>query len=351
MSEIKFTMAARCEAAGRPNNEDNFQLTDDLGGELWGFLTDKEGTLSEKGSLMVVCDGMGGMNAGEVASDLAVKTIREWFSADRLTSQVLSSHKAIEQFIREAIITADAKIKEAGQQNSELAGMGSTIVLAWLIGENIYIGWCGDSRAYRYNPAFGLERLSRDHSYVQELVDSGKLSEALAFDHPDGNIITRSLGDPRQLARPDVSSFPLCNSDVILLCSDGLHGVLHDREIEAILADNAGTLENCRNALWTATEKAGWDDNVTIALCRVISGAINVQKAPDVPQMPAVTTESRKRIPAALVIAVVILLIIIAFALGHYVGSDGRWFPHFEIPHILDFFNTEAQRTQSFTEF
>ena len=74
---IKISMTARCEAAGRQNNEDNFQLADNLDGDQWGFITDKEVTLSEKGALMVICDGMGGMNAGETASDIAVKTIKE----------------------------------------------------------------------------------------------------------------------------------------------------------------------------------------------------------------------------------------------------------------------------------
>ena len=329
-------MAARCEAAGRPNNEDNFQLADDLSGEQWGFLTDKEVTLSEKGALMVVCDGMGGMNAGEIASELAVKTIKEWFAADRLPPQTTTSHGTIEQYIREAIIAADAKIKEAGRQNSEQEGMGSAIVLAWLTGENVYIGWCGDSRAYRYNPASGLERLSHDHSYVQGLVDSGKLSEELAFDHPDNNIITRSLGDPRQQARPDVKSFPLCNGDTILLCSDGLSGVLRDCEIESIFAQNTGSLENCRNALWTASEQAGWTDNVTIALCRILSGGINVQKS----FRENATTEKTKRKPKGAIIAAIILAIIIAFALGHYIGN-GYNLPDIRLPKLNTLFDSQ----------
>ena len=324
MSEIKFTMAARCEAAGRQNNEDNFQLADDLSGDQWSFITDNEVVLSEKGALLVVCDGMGGLQNGATASDIAVKTIKAWFNSDRLTPQVTASPETIEQYIREAIIAADINIKEAGLQNSGFEGMGSTVVLAWIIGEHVYVGWCGDSRAYRYNPASGLEQLSHDHSYVQELVDSGKLSPALAFDHPNSNIITRSLGDLRQEARPDVQSYPLCNDDVILLCSDGLSGVLRDCEIEAIIAANADSMENCRQALWTESEQAGWIDNVTVALCRIVSGAVTVKSttAPSEPEENAVTA-IKKRKPKGWIIAALVLLLGIALAAGYYYFYKG----------------------------
>ena len=328
MSEIRFTMAARCEAAGRQNNEDNFQLTDNLAGDQWSFITDNEVVLGEKGALLVVCDGMGGLQNGAMASNIAVKTIKAWFESDRLTPQVTASPETIEQYIREAIIAADTNIKEAGLQNNEYEGMGSTVVLAWIIGEYVYVGWCGDSRAYRYNPASGFEQLSHDHSYVQELVDSGKLSPALAFDHPNSNIITRSLGDLRQEARPDVQSYPLCNDDIILLCSDGLSGVLRDHEIESVIAGNADTMENCRQALWTTSEQAGWTDNVTIALCKIISGAAAVTNTttPSAPEENAVTV-IKKRKPVGWIIAAIVLLLIIAFEVGYFFMKGAWWLP------------------------
>ena len=271
-------MAARCEAAGRPHNEDNFQLTDNLAGGEWGFMTGKEVTLEAKGALLVVCDGMGGMKSGAFASNLAVATIKEWFAADRLTPEVMASQASMMHYVEQVIVAADERIKEVGNHNKEHEGMGSTVALAWIVDNNAYIGWCGDSRAYRFNKVAGLERLSRDHSYVQELVDSGKLSKELAFEHPDSNIITRSLGDNRQKAQPDVDCIPLYNGDVILLCSDGLSGVLRDIEIEAFMMKNADTLEQIRNALWTESEKIGWTDNVTIALCRIESGSADRKK-------------------------------------------------------------------------
>ena len=268
-NNILFRMAARCEAAGRPNNEDNYQLDDNLSDNSWGFTADAEVSLGEKGSLLVVCDGMGGMNAGEVASDIAVKTIKEWFTTNKLTDAVVAAPC---KYITSAIVAADAAIKAHSKTNPDTEGMGSTIVLAWLLGQKVYVGWCGDSRCYRFNPALGLERLSHDHSYVQELVDAGKLTEELAFDHPNNNIITRSLGDPRGAAQPDCKEFDLYNQDIILLCSDGLCGTLRDNEIAELIKQHQTSMQECRDALWDADEAAGWTDNTTIALAQIISG-------------------------------------------------------------------------------
>jgi protein phosphatase len=262
-------MAARCEAAGRPNNEDNYQLDDNLSDNSWGFTADAEVSLGEKGALLVVCDGMGGMNAGEVASDIAVKTIKEWFTTDKLTDAAIAAPC---KYISSAIVAADAAIKAHSKTNPDTEGMGSTIVLAWLLGQKVYVGWCGDSRCYRFNPALGLERLSHDHSYVQELVDAGKLTEELAFDHPNNNIITRSLGDPRGAAQPDTKEFDLYDQDIILLCSDGLCGTLRDNEIAELIKQHQTSMQECRDALWDADEAAGWTDNTTIALAQIISG-------------------------------------------------------------------------------
>lgn len=268
-NNILFRMAARCEAAGRPNNEDNYQLDDNLSDNSWGFTADAEVSLGEKGALLVVCDGMGGMNAGEVASDIAVKTIKEWFTTDKLTDTAVANPC---KYIASAIVAADAAIKAHSKANPDTDGMGSTIVMAWLLGQKVYVGWCGDSRCYRFNPQLGLERLSHDHSYVQELVDAGKLTDDLAFDHPNNNIITRSLGDPRGAAQPDTKEFDLYNNDIILLCSDGLCGTLRDHEIAEQVQAHQTSMQECRDALWTADEAAGWHDNVTIALAQIISG-------------------------------------------------------------------------------
>lgn len=325
--ELIFRLAARCEAAGRPNNEDNYQVDENLADDRWGFTADKEISLGEKGALLVVCDGMGGMNAGEVASAIAVATIKEWFDKDKLTEKILESDISIQKYIVDAIQAADAAIKKDGKDNPEHEGMGSTIVLAWLLSKKVYVGWCGDSRAYRYNPKTGLARLSHDHSYVQELVDAGKLTEELAFDHPNNNIITRSLGDPRGKAQPDTKVYDLCNEDIILLCSDGLCGCLRDNEIEEVIKQHQTSMQECRDALWEADEAAGWHDNVTVVLAQIISGGaiVTVEQA-SAPQAisnsKAELIRKNKLLKRILGIAVAFILLCVAgFLAWHYVGA------------------------------
>ena len=271
MSELaKYRLAARCEAAGRPNNEDNFHINADIAAGSKQFKGDEVLNLGTKGAVLVVCDGMGGMNAGEVASAIAVKTINEWFDTNRINNDVLTTDATRCEYIKNAIQAADANIKKESKADEAKSGMGSTIVMVWLFEGKAYVGWCGDSRAYKYNPNSGLSQMSHDHSYVQELVDSGKLSPELAFDHPNGNIITRSLGDPRGAAQPDVKVFNLEENDEILLCSDGLCGVLRNNEIEKVLQNNTTSMVGSRDALWEAARAAGWHDNVTIVLAQIM---------------------------------------------------------------------------------
>lgn len=266
---LKYRLAARCEAAGRPNNEDNYHIIGDINkGDA--FTGDVVLNLSDKGSLLVVCDGMGGMNAGEVASAIAVNTIKQWFETSRISEEVLATDATRCEYVKKAIQEADANIKNEGARDESKRGMGSTVVMAWLLDNKVYIGWCGDSRAYKYNPETGLMQMSHDHSYVQELVDAGKLDPELAFDHPNGNIITRSLGDPRGAAQPDVKVFNLVENDIIMLCSDGLCGVLRNNKIEDVVRNNTNSMNGCRDALWEAARNAGWHDNVTIVLAQIM---------------------------------------------------------------------------------
>lgn len=266
----KIRLAARCEAAGRAENEDNYQIAEDLSAYNVGFTTDKVFSLSSKGTLLLVCDGMGGMNAGEVASAIGVETIKNLFAPQLLTSDVLANDNSICDYMKRAIIKADSQIKEEASKDEAKHGMGSTAVMAWLLGHKVYVTWCGDSRCYRYNPATGLEQLSHDHSYVQDLVDTGQLMPELAFDHPNKNIITRSLGDPRGAARPDARVYDLHAGDVILLCSDGLSDSLRDEEIEQSISRSLSSMAVCRDSLWNDSKQAGWHDNVTILLAQVI---------------------------------------------------------------------------------
>lgn len=282
---IRFKLATNTHIGlVRSNNEDNFQVAADLTDSLT-WVNEQEYDLGENGALMVIADGMGGMNAGEVASQIAVDTVCDCFAPEHITPMAKQDRGAVEQFMQRVITTADERIKEEGNVNIEARGMGTTIVLTWLLGNHAYISWCGDSRAYIYNPAYGLRRLTKDHSYVQTLVDKGTLTEDEAFDFPQNNIVTRSLGDSEGRAMPDCLPSPhlLCDNDVILLCTDGLCGMVRDKEIETIIAANSGNMLNCVQQLTKAALDQGGHDNVTICACRIISGGAKAkEKAKDI---------------------------------------------------------------------
>ena len=275
MSDIHFRIAAKTDVGlERTNNEDNFQVSANLDVSPMKWVNNQEYSLGNKGALLVVADGMGGMNAGEVASEIAIETVREMFAPEQITDEVVKTRYTIEKFMKGVVVEADKRIKEYAKSHPESRNMGTTIVIAWLFDGNLYVSWCGDSRAYIYNANTGLFQISKDHSYVQQLVDAGKISKEDAFDFPDSNIITRSLSDTSSKASPEslLMPQPLCNGDIILLCSDGLNGMIHDSEIEAIVSQNLGNMTNCVDNLIHAALEAAGADNCTVAVCQIISG-------------------------------------------------------------------------------
>lgn len=274
MSRVTFNIAAKCDKAGRSQNQDNFWVCPNLDkiGDTSAIGNDSDVELSSKGALLVVADGMGGMKSGEKASEFVIEGIKSHFS--NIPESILNDDKAIISFIKNAIIQSDQLIKAYAKDHRESEGMGSTIVLIWLLGEKAYCGWCGDSRIYCYNPQNSLVRLSHDHSYVQSLVDEGKITEDEAFDHPDGNIITRSLGDSGEAANPETKIYPIHRRDVFMLCSDGLCGLLNDEQIETILADNCTSSEDALKALWSKGQQEGWSDNATIEVACITDGGV-----------------------------------------------------------------------------
>jgi len=275
MSEIRFRIAAKTDVGlERANNEDNFQVSANLDEAPMKWVNNQEYSLGLKGALMVVADGMGGMNAGEVASEIAINTIRECFSPENITDEIVKNRFTIEKFMKGVIIEADKRIKEFAKEHAESRSMGTTIVIAWLFDGNLYVSWCGDSRAYIFNPNTGLFQITKDHSYVQDLVDAGKISKEDAFDFPDSNIITRSLSDSTPKPNPDCLLVPqkLCDNDIILLCSDGLNGMIRDEEIESIIIKNQGNMTECVDELIKAALDAAGADNCTVATCQILSG-------------------------------------------------------------------------------
>lgn len=314
MTSIKFKVAAKTDVGiVRTNNEDNFQISWDLSTLPMRWINNEVHPLGKKGCLLVVADGMGGANAGEIASQIAIDTIKNKFNPDMMTDKMLSSVDAINGFIKDTIVSADSNIKQYAVEHPETKGMGTTIVVAWIIEDKLYVGWCGDSRAYLYNPSFGLLRLTKDHSYVQQLVDSGKLSEEEAFDFPDSNIITQCLSASPQKCRPETITKPitLSNDDTVLLCTDGLCGMIRDTAIEAILKDSDGDLTKTAASLVSGAINASGADNVTLCLFNVVSG---LKKA--TPIKPQVVRSRKKLYVLLAAIVAVLIAVVLWLVLG-----------------------------------
>ncbi len=315
MSEITFKMTAVTNVGlVRTNNEDNFIVNPDLTQQDNWFVPGKaeeDITLGKNGCVLVVADGMGGMNAGEVASELAVAGIKEAFSNEDI-SEIVKDVDRVAPFLKKIVVDADASIKARLKEDPSTAGMGTTIVVVWVLGTTAHVVWCGDSRAYLFNKNSGIVRLTRDHSFVQELVDAGKLDAELAFNHPNSNIITRSLGDSPTKAHPDYACRELCNDDMLLLCSDGLCGLCRDGEIVEVMAASEDLI-SCRDNLISAALNAGGYDNVTVALMKVTlkedTDAVSVTTIND--QKRAKRRRTITRIAVAVVLAVVLVAAIV----------------------------------------
>jgi protein phosphatase len=215
------------------------------------FYTPPEGSPS----LVMVADGMGGHSAGDVASGMAVKVIVDEISKGNPNSPELS--------IRNAIGKANRTMLDYASGNYECSGMGSTVVLALLFGDRFLAANVGDSRLY-YFDGKSLEQVSKDHSYVGEMVSAGEITKEQAARHPQRNLITRALGT-RSNEQADLFERTWSKGDIILLCSDGLYETLDDSLIEGILSSGKDIEGICRQLINEAILK-GSQDNATVVL-------------------------------------------------------------------------------------
>ena len=149
--------------------------------------------------------------------------------------------------------------------------MGTTIVVCWVHGHKAHVAWCGDSRCYLFKQEDGLQRLTTDHSYVQELIDHGEITEEEAFTHPQNNLITRGLGDFQSYPTADIVTFDVEEGDAIMLCSDGLCGYCTDEEIERSMRANDGDVDDCCKALMKMAMDAGGQDNITVLVASFVN--------------------------------------------------------------------------------
>ncbi|MGK2937398.1 MAG: Stp1/IreP family PP2C-type Ser/Thr phosphatase [Solirubrobacteraceae bacterium] len=217
-----------------------------------------EDALFARTPLFVVADGMGGAQAGEVASNTAVEAFGEGLP-----------DMTPEQALAEVIRTANARIHEMSRADVHRAGMGTTVTAAHVGEHDIAVAHVGDSRAYRWR-AGELERLTEDHSLVEELRRQGKLTAEEAEDHPQRSIITRALGPEPEVA-VDTASWRAQAGDLYLLCSDGLTSMISEGEVAAVFTETgeSESLESIARRLVAAANEAGGRDNITVVLFRI----------------------------------------------------------------------------------
>jgi serine/threonine protein phosphatase PrpC len=257
--------------AVRQTNEDQFLIT-----ELSKAMRVMQTSLpepalqvaDERAHLFLVADGMGGHNAGERASAIAVaaiehftlNTFRWFFSADDG-----GAHKVLEQF-QAAVGVADAQILEQAEGHPELAGMGTTVTMAFHLGTQVCLVHAGDSRAYLYRDG-GLHQLTQDHTLIAELVREGTVRQDEVAAHPHRHVITNVVGGPAAGVKVEARSFAVGAGDRLLLCSDGLTDLLTDAEIATTLGAEPEPEAAGRRLLAQALA-AGGRDNVTVLVVR-----------------------------------------------------------------------------------
>lgn len=215
-----------------------------------------EDALLARSPLFVVADGMGGAQAGEVASRIAVDAFEEGLSVGSAPAEELAARAGV----------ANARIHELSHSNAEHAGMGTTLTAAYVAPAEVAIAHVGDSRAYRLR-AGELLRLTEDHSLVDELLRQGKITAEEAHEHPQRSVITRALG-PEAAVEVDTRSYSACAGDLYLLCSDGLTTMLAEKRVAEIMRAHS-RLRDIGEALVLAANEAGGRDNITVVLFRL----------------------------------------------------------------------------------
>jgi serine/threonine protein phosphatase PrpC len=240
---MRFSCAARTDVGVvRSGNEDTYLM------------------VSERG-LFVVADGMGGHAAGEVASDMAARIVAEEYRPVR----GMSDDELMAQMVG-AIRSANGAIFKRTIQEQDKRGMGTTATVLALLPRRYLIGQVGDSRAYILRGGV-LTQLTKDHSYVQEQVDAGRLSPEEARVHPYANVITRCVGSNGDVV-PDLFLGTLEAGDLLLLASDGLTGMLEDEDLRVVMA-SGDSLETMVDRLIADANRRGGLDNITVVLVQI----------------------------------------------------------------------------------
>lgn len=214
--------------------------------------------LDKQTSIAVVCDGMGGVHGGQEASKLAVSSLKCTFAH-------LKPNDKINAFFDDAIKRCNQIVYNESQQRDELSGMGTTLVLALVKDSVAYVGNVGDSRAYHIANG-SITQITKDHSAVQELVDSGHITERQAKIHPNKNVITRAIGINSEIEY-DYFETSVATGDIILLCSDGLSNYVDENEIQ--FEGSGGEFDDLAIRLINLANSRGGTDNITVTAIQV----------------------------------------------------------------------------------
>lgn len=208
--------------------------------------------------LFVVADGMGGHAAGEIASKIAVDTVRDYIV------QQQDTNFDPEAVLKQAITNANYSILQVAQQNNECSGMGTTFSAAYIKNDIVYWGHVGDSRIYHINDA-EIKQITRDHSLVWDLVRNGNITEAEALTHPHRNILTRAVGTNEHVDI-DTGSLQLMPGDKLLFCTDGLTNMVSIEDIFSIVQNTTIIEQEILDVLIRQANDAGGIDNITAIL-------------------------------------------------------------------------------------
>jgi protein phosphatase len=242
------------------DNEDAFAIVDMSSGAAVALGSEKRIPFVGRAVLLIVCDGMGGAAAGEVAARLAGEVV-----AHEISQMGGTSGSSQVEPLRAALKLANQVIFEESRHRAGERGMGTTCTAGLLFAGRVVLAEVGDSRAYLFR-AGKLRQLTRDQSLAAAMVDSGALTSEEAKTFPHSNVILQALG-VQDHVEPVTSEIEPAPGDVLLLCSDGLHGPVPAERIAAILRDGTG-LASCTRALISAALAAGGPDNVTVILAR-----------------------------------------------------------------------------------
>ncbi len=219
------------------------------------FLT---GTFHDGGAWAVVCDGMGGVTGGQIASEICVNEVSSHIKKGYRKGM---SMKSVKNLIVSAITAANIKVFEKSEENYEYAGMGTTVVAVVILNGFAAVAHVGDSRAYVITDE--IKQITHDHSVVQYLVDSGRITPEQARIHPERNVITRAVGVAAEVDI-DVDIIPINQGEQILICSDGLYEYVTDDEMLDVVKNSSS--EEPAKILLDMANNAGGKDNITVVI-------------------------------------------------------------------------------------